>query len=139
MAGRRCEAANSGFGLPVRRATTGTQLAKLTAADAASQRQVSAASVAISGNTALVGASNRDDNGPPQLRLGLSLFDATTGNQLAKLTAADAAADDFFGSSVAISGNTALGRITAHDDDAGSRIRLGLSVRHHHRQPALLS
>ena len=47
------------------------------------------------------------------------LFDATTGNQLAKLTASDAAPGDEFGFSVAISGNTAIVG-ASQDDDAGS-------------------
>jgi len=47
------------------------------------------------------------------------LFDVATGNQLAKLTASDAAASDWFGFSVAISSNRAL--VGAYlDDDGGS-------------------
>jgi hypothetical protein len=36
------------------------------------------------------------------------LFDVATGSQIAKLTASDAAADNLFGSSVALSGSTAI-------------------------------
>jgi len=94
--------------------TTGDQLAKLTASDAAGG-DLFGYSVAISGNTALVGAYGNNDAG------GISgsayLFDVTTGSQLAKLTASDAAAGDFFGWSVAISGNTAL--VGAYGDDGG--------------------
>jgi len=85
--------------------TTGNQLAKLTASDAATG-DVFGGSVAISGNTALVGARGDDDGG--SFSGSAYLFDITTGNQLAKLTASDAATGDFFGESVAISGNTAL-------------------------------
>ncbi|MEX2214306.1 MAG: PQQ-binding-like beta-propeller repeat protein [Phycisphaeraceae bacterium] len=98
--------------------TTGSQLFKLTASDAALGDQFGN-SVAISGNTAIVGAVLDDDDG------GFSsgsayLFDISTGNQLFKLTASDAAGSDFFGSSVAISGNTVI--VGAHlNDDAGSQ------------------
>jgi len=94
--------------------TTGNQLFKLTASDAAAL-DFFGSSVAISGNTALVGAFGDDDGGS---RSGSAyLFDITTGNQLFKLTASDAAAFDLFGKSVAISGNTAL--VGANGDDAG--------------------
>jgi len=94
--------------------TTGNQIAKLTASDAAAD-DAFGRSVSISGNTALVGAVLDDDSGS---RSGSAyLFDITTGNQLAKLTASDAAADDLFGISVSISGNTAL--VGAQWDDDG--------------------
>ncbi len=84
---------------------TGSQLAKLTASDAAEGDRFGF-SVAISGNTALVGARRDDDGG---FDSGSAyLFDVTTGNQIAKLTADDAEAEDWLGSSVAINGNTAL-------------------------------
>jgi len=44
----------------------------------------------------------------------------TFGNELFKLTASDAAADDAFGYSVSISGNTVIVGAVG-DDDAGSR------------------
>ena len=96
--------------------TTGDQLAKLTASDAAIA-DVFGVSVAISGDTAIVGANGNSDGG---LRSGSAyLFDVTTGNQLAKLTASDAAARDKFGVSVAISGNKAI--VGANfDSDGGS-------------------
>ena len=85
--------------------TTGSQIAKLQASDAAGFDKFGE-SVAISGNTALVGAAGDDEKG---FNSGSAyLFDITTGSQIAKLTASDAAAGDSFGSSVAISGNTAL-------------------------------
>ena len=95
---------------------TGVQIAKLTASDAAVNDRFGYA-VAISGTTAIVGALGNDDNGSSSG--SAYLFDTITGNQLAKLTASDAAAADFFGWSVAISGTTAI--IGAWgDDDAGS-------------------
>ncbi len=85
--------------------TSGKQLAKLTPSDGA-KSDLFGHSVAISGNSAIVGANWKDDAG---LYSGTAyLFDVATGNQLAKLTAPDAAAFDLFGGSVAISGNTAI-------------------------------
>ena len=73
--------------------------------------------MALSGSTAIVGARYDDDAGTNSG--SVYLFDAATGSQIAKLTASDAAANDWFGSSVAISGTTAL--VGAYnDDDAGS-------------------
>jgi hypothetical protein len=100
--------------------TTGTQSAKLTASDAAAGDWFGG-SVGISGTTAIVGAIRDDDNG---LVSGSAyLFDTTTGTQLAKLTASDAAAGDLFGGSVAISGTTAIVGANGDDDngtDSGS-------------------
>jgi hypothetical protein len=84
---------------------------KLTASDAAADDRFG--SVAISDNMALVGANGNDDDGSDSG--SAYLFDVTTGNQLAKLTASDAAAGDLFGRSVAISGNTALVGATGGD------------------------
>ena len=93
--------------------TTGNQLAKLTADDAAEDDNFGS-SVSISGNTAIVGAGGNDDGGSNSG--SAYLFDVTTGNQLAKLTADDAAEDDNFGSSVSISGNTAIVGAVGNDD-----------------------
>ena len=96
--------------------TTGNQIAKLTADDAAGGDRFGY-SVALSGTTAIVGAYGDDDAGSHSG--SAYLFDTTTNNQIAKLTAADAAGSDFFGYSVAISGTTAI--VGAYqDDDAGS-------------------
>ena len=86
--------------------TTGQELLKLTASDAA-DLDVFGYSVAISGNTAIVGAINDD------ARHGAAyLFDVSTGEELFKLTASDPGtgnlANNLFGHSVAISGNTAI-------------------------------
>ncbi len=74
-------------------------------------------SVAISGATTIVGASEDDDSGNGS---GSGyLFDTTTGTQIAKLLPDDGASGDFFGISVAISGATAI--VGAfRDDDNGS-------------------
>ena len=95
--------------------TTGQQLHKLTALDAAARDEFGR-SAGISGNTAIVGSFGDDHAGE---RSGsVYLFDVSTGEQRLKLTASDAAAGDWFGHSVGISGNTAI--VGAfNDDDAG--------------------
>ena len=72
---------------------------KLTAADAAKGDEFGI-SVAIDGDTVVVGAWKDDDTGSAYV------FRASDGTQLAKVTASDAAAGDKFGNSVAIAGDT---------------------------------
>ncbi len=84
---------------------TGQQLFKLTADDGESYDSFGW-SVAISGTTALVGATQDGD-------LGLSsgsvyMFDTQSGLQTGKLNAEDGAASSRFGTSLAISGTTAI-------------------------------
>ncbi|MCZ6739421.1 MAG: PKD domain-containing protein [Actinobacteria bacterium] len=101
----------------VRSGTTWSEQAKLTASDATAF-DFFGFSVAISGDTALVGAENDDDAGPQSGSAYVFTRSGATWTQQAKLTAADATADDQFGFSVAISGDTAL--VGVHfDDDAG--------------------
>ena len=98
----------------MRSGTTWTRQAKLTASDAGAEDRFGR-SLAISGDVVVIG-SERDDND-----LGSARVFARTGStwtEQAKLTASDAAADDLFGFSVALSGDTAV--IGARqDDDAG--------------------
>lgn len=95
-------------------ATTGEELFKLVALDSGSNDMFGGA-VGISGSTAIIGA--RADNTDAGNDSGSAyLFDTTTGEQLFKLTASDAAGDDFFGASVAISGTTALVGAWGNDD-----------------------
>jgi len=95
--------------------TTGTQTAKLLPSDGAPEDRFGQC-VAISGNTAIVGAPHDDDNGSDSG--SAYLFDITTGAQIAKLLPSDGASEDYFGVSVGISGNTAI--VGAHfDDDNG--------------------
>jgi outer membrane protein assembly factor BamB len=97
-------------------AATGQQLHKLTPSDGAFGDSFGW-SVSLSGNLALVGACFDDDNGSNSG--SAYLFDATTGQQLHKLSPSDGAAGDFFGWSVSLSGNLAL--VGAFlDDDNGS-------------------
>ncbi|MBY0111219.1 MAG: hypothetical protein K2Y21_00250 [Phycisphaerales bacterium] len=92
----------------VRSGTTWTQQAKITASDGAAA-DFFGWSVALDGNTAVVGASN-DNLGANADQGSAYVFvrSGTTWTQQAKLTASDGAASDFFGSSVALSGNTAI-------------------------------
>jgi len=86
-----------------------TEVSKLTASDAASD-DVFGVSVAISGNglQAIVGAYAKDtnglaDNGQVYTYTRATVNDAWT--EVSKLTASDAASSDYFGASVAISGD----------------------------------
>jgi len=91
------------------------------------------ASVAISGDTAVVGADGDDDDSIADASLGANrgsayIFERNEGGAskwgiVKSLTAPDAAADDEFGGSVAISGDTVL--IGADLDDDLSNIRSG--------------
>jgi hypothetical protein len=101
----------------VRSGTTWTQQAKLTATDGVSQDQLGA-SVALDGDTALVGTVNRSDNGDHAGAAYAFVRSGTTWTQEAKLLAADGAAFDQFGISVAVSSDTALVGAFG-DDDAG--------------------
>ncbi|MHC4789514.1 MAG: FG-GAP repeat protein, partial [Planctomycetota bacterium] len=78
--------------------------AKLTASDAAAYDLFG--SVALSGDTAVVGAPGDDHaSGTDAGSAYVFVRNGATWSEQAKLTASDAAADDRFGSSVAISGN----------------------------------
>jgi hypothetical protein len=96
---------------------------KLTAADAAA-RDVFGSAVAISGDTVVVGALD-DDVGDNTDQGSAYVFvrSGTTWTQQAKLTAADGAAWDGFGNSVAVSGDTAV--VGACVDDVGANAYQG--------------
>ena len=97
---------NAGFGW--------SQVAKLTASDAAASSQFGS-SVAVSGDTVVVGADADDRKGSNAGAAYVFELEDSVWSQLAKLTASDAAADDFFGDSVAISGDTVI--VGADQDD----------------------
>ena len=106
----------------VRSGSSWTQQAKLTASDGASEDQFGW-SVAVSGdgNTAVIGSYADDDGGD---RSGSAYVFSRSGSswtQQAKLTASDRAANDYFGWSVAVSGdgNTAVIGSYADDDRGG--------------------
>ena len=86
-------------------ATVWQQVGKFTAEDGAAA-DVLGNSVGVDGVTAIAGALHDDDNGDDSG--SAYVFDVLTGEQLAKLTAADGTAGDEFGYAVAISGNIAV-------------------------------
>ena len=90
---------------------------KLTALDGAGGDSFGQA-VAISGDTAVVGAIKNDAGSPDAGAAYVFVRSGTTWTQQQKLTAADGGGGDFFGTTVAISGDTAV--IGAHYNDAGS-------------------
>ncbi len=96
------------------------QVAKIKADDAATGDQYGYRSVSVSGDTAVVGAWRDDDAG---IDSGSAyVFERDHGGprnwgQVAKINAEDAAAEDFFGNSVCISGDTGI--VGAPGDDDG--------------------
>jgi hypothetical protein len=101
-----------------RNGTTWTQQAKLLASDGAAGDYFGY-SVALAGDTALIGAAYDDDNGDDSGSAYVFTRNGTTWTQQAKLTASDGAALDCFSCSVALAGDTAL--IGApFDDDNGN-------------------
>ncbi|MDJ0610038.1 MAG: FG-GAP repeat protein [Kiloniellales bacterium] len=101
-----------------RNGTAWSEQAKLTAGDAAAE-DLFGFSVAISGDTVVVGAYRDDDAGISSGSAYVFQRNGTTWNEQAKLTAGDAAAGDEFGRSVAISGDTVVAGALL-DDDAGN-------------------
>jgi len=103
--------------MSIARAQPWDQIHKLLASGGA-QGDHFGSSVAVSGNTAVIGAEG-DDNGNGFDSGSAYVFDATTGQQLFKLLPSDGAGGDNFGFSVALSGNTAvIGAL--FDDDNGT-------------------
>ncbi len=76
-------------------------------------------SVAIDGDTAVVGASADDGSAADAGAAFVYVFNGTTWEQQARLEASDAAADDFLGLSVAVSGNTIVVGADGEDGDPG--------------------
>jgi len=91
------------------------EVTKLTASDAEAG-DIFGNSVSISGDKSIVGAFGNDDAG--RLSGSAYVFERDSGgnwNEVAKLTASDAAIDDLFGTSVSISGDKAI--VGSPDDD----------------------
>lgn len=99
------------------------QSAKLLASDAA-RDDFFGFSVAISGDTVIVGGYG-EDTAPNEFNGAAYVFvkSGATWSQQAKLVASDAASNDWFGSSVAISGDTAI--VGAFQEDSNSRMDNG--------------
>ena len=91
-----------------------SEQAKLTASDAATSDYFGY-SVAIDGDTAVIGAYWDDDNGSNSGSAYVFVRSNGVWSEQQKLTASDGAAGDYFGSSVAIDGDTVV--IGAHWDD----------------------
>ena len=103
----------------VRSGSLWTEQAKLTAADGAAGDRFGW-SVSVSGDTAIVGARYDDDNGDDSGSAYVFVRSGSVWTEQAKLTASDGAAGDYFGSSVSVSGDTAV--VGAYwDDDNGDR------------------
>jgi hypothetical protein len=98
--------------------TAWTEQAKITASDGAIADYFGY-SVAISGDYAVVGAYQDGDTGPYSGSAYIFKRDGTAWTEQAKITASDGAAGDYFGWSVAISGDCAVVGANC-DDDAGS-------------------
>ncbi|MBM43489.1 MAG: hypothetical protein CMJ36_00530 [Phycisphaerae bacterium] len=100
---------------------TWSETSKLLASDGATYDYFGS-SVAISGETALVGAYSNDDNGTNAGSAYIYERQADgSWSETAKLTASDGAAGDYFGVGVAISGDTALvGAVYDEDNGDGS-------------------
>jgi hypothetical protein len=101
-----------------RSGTTWSQQAKLTSSDGAAG-DLFGVRVALSGDTALIGAHFDDDNGEESGSAYVFVRSGTAWSQQAKLAASDGAAGDWFGYSVALSGDTALIGAGSVDNSAG--------------------
>lgn len=75
-------------------------------------------SAAVSGNTILIGAYQDDDNADDSGSAYVFVYDGVSWVQRAKLVASDAAANDAFGASVALFGETAVVG-APYDDESG--------------------
>ncbi|MFC3192620.1 Ig-like domain-containing protein [Marinicella sediminis] len=80
-------------------------------------------SVSLSGDRALIGAHRNDDAGTSSGSAYVFEFDGTDWTEMEKLTAADAAAGDSFGFSVALEANTAF--VAAHLDHSDTEADMG--------------
>jgi hypothetical protein len=99
-----------------RSGSTWTQQAKLNADDAAAE-DLFGESVSLSGDTVVVGARGNDDGGSASGSAYVFTRSGGTWTQQAKLNADDAAAEDYFGWSVAVSGDAVVVGAPGDDDD----------------------
>jgi hypothetical protein len=103
----------------VREGTTWVQQAKLAASDGAAG-DAFGYSVALSGDTALVGAGWDDDKGGASGAAYVFVRQGTAWVQQAKLVAEDGAVSDHFGYSVALAGDTAIVGADGDDSNRGA-------------------
>ena len=90
------------------------ELIKLTADDGEAD-DLFGHSVAVDGNTAVIGAYQDDDQGDDSGSAYVFIRESGVWSQAAKLTASDGLADDLFGFSVAVDGDTVV--VGAYQDD----------------------
>ena len=118
-----------------------TQVAKLTADDGAVSDYFGY-SVSIDGDTMVIAAHSDDDDVKGDNSGSAYVFTRTTaGNlasgwtQVAKLTAGDGAADDYFGTSVSIDGDTMVigARMRGRRQGIKQRVRVRVHARHGRR------
>jgi uncharacterized protein (TIGR03382 family) len=103
----------------VRSGSTWTEQAKLLPADGAAGDYFGK-SVSVSGDTAVVGAHHGDGIVADSGSAYVFVRSSSSWSEQADLTASDGVADDYFGHSVSVSGDTAVvGAI--HDDDNGGQ------------------
>ena len=100
-----------------RSGTTWSQQVKLTAADGA-EGDAFGQSIALSGDTVVIGAPHDDDKGNDAGSVYVFTRSGTTWSQQVKLTAADGAAGDVFGISIAFSGDTIVIGADLNDEKA---------------------
>ena len=103
---------------------TATETAKLTASDAA-VGDFFGTSVAIDGDTVVVGARGDDADAWTWNSASVYVFTKPAGGwatatETARLTASDAAAEDYFGFTVAVAGDTIVGGAAGDNNGAGS-------------------
>jgi hypothetical protein len=101
----------------VREGTIWSEEAKLTASDGAPYDGFGC-STSLSGDTALIGAWNKSGIHPRMGAAYVFVRNGTVWSQQAGLTAPDAAGNDYFGSAVSLSGNTAV--ISSPDNDGAA-------------------
>ena len=114
----------------VRSGAVWTEEAKLLASDGAAGDYFGNA-VSVSGDTAVMGAFGDDDNGNNSGSAYVFVRSGSLWTEQAKLTASDGAADDRFGWSVSVSGDTAAVGAWGDDDngtDSGSAYVFDLGV-----------
>ena len=99
----------------VRSGTTWTEQQKLTASDGAEDDRFGD-TVALDGDTVVVGARLTDELGPDSGSAYVFVRSGTTWTQQQKLTASDGASDDRFGYSVAVDADTAVVGAPLTDD-----------------------